>query len=165
VLAAFLLVALSWADVTDAQVQGPSAVSDFVTLHDAVAGGPCDWTRLTYNGGGYLFSVPSTMALVITSIQWSQPGAVPDRRSHLQLIRAKATPIKYTDPTYGLLAIVDGGLADVWGRNAGQATFPTGLVVDHREGSLLCRNVEGSDMLGIRVTLQGYLTPVVRRVP
>jgi hypothetical protein len=166
-LAAFMMVALSWASVTHAQVLGPTAVSDLVTLHDAVGGGPCDWTRLTYNGGMPFF-VPSTMALVITSIQWSQPGAVPDRRSHLQLIRAKGTPIKYTDPVYGLLAIVDGGLADIWGRNAGQATFPTGLVVDHREGSLLCVNVEGADdadMITIRVTLQGYLTPVVRRVP
>jgi hypothetical protein len=167
-LLAALMMALSWASVTHAQVLGPAGVSDLVTLHDAVGGGPCDWTRLTPNGGGYPFFVPSTMALVITSIQWSQPGAVPDKRSHLQLIRATATPIKYTDPVYGLVAIVDGGLADAWGRNAGQATFPTGIAVVHREGSLLCTNVDGADiadMIGIRVTLQGYLTPVVRRVP
>lgn len=114
-LVALSLVAILSAAEGRAQVIFPEKISDFVTLNDTPGMGPCDWTRLNYNGGRSLFSLPANTAFVITSLQWSFSDALPYKRTSLKLIRGTGDPIHYTDGTYELLATVDGGNADAWG--------------------------------------------------
>ena len=162
------IVTVLCAATSQAQVLGPATVNDFVALHDTPGAGSCDWTRLTYSGGRPLFAIPSSTALVITSIQWIHTQETAGIRGQLELIRGtgpESDPIDYTDRTFELLATVDGGPADAHGRVSGQATFPTGIIVSPRPNARLCWIVSGALSTAVRVTIQGYLVPTVRRVP
>lgn len=162
-LVALSLVAILSAAEGRAQVIFPEKISDFVTLNDTPGMGPCDWTRLNYNGGRSLFSLPANTAFVITSLQWSFSDALPYKRTSLKLIRGTGDPIHYTDGTYELLATVDGGNADAWGEGTGgQAVFPTGIVFGPGK-SKLCWEVPGSLPHEVQVILQGYFVLLIQR--